>query len=177
MQLSENAMGNRENMIFASIRKFNAAVIRFIMTAKLRTLGASLLGALAGLSLTTNIIPSAMEFAGVMDGFSARWSLGGFAAYSMIIWGIGARSVQKTGSKMFGAIIFGAVGLASGLIFTGAGIGTGTTTLLIGGAAALLYGAVGGLIIGDAFRSPPVDPENPEAGSIGELGIFRYFNK
>ena len=177
MHLPADTMGNRENMIMALIRRFNAAVIRFIMTAKLRTVGASLLGALAGLSLTTNIIPSAMEFSGIMDSFSARWGLGGFAAYSMIIWGIGARSVQKTGDKTFGAIILGAVGLASGMIFTGAGFGTGMTTLLVGGTAGLLYGAIGGLIIGDAFRSPPVDPDNPEAGSVGELGMFRYFNK
>jgi hypothetical protein len=48
-------------MILSMIRRFNTAILKFIMTARLRTIGASLLGALAGLSLTSNIIPSAME--------------------------------------------------------------------------------------------------------------------
>ncbi len=114
-----------------------------------------------------------------MDSFSARWDLGGFAAYSMIIWGIGARSAQKVGSKLFGAIILGSVGLASGLIFAGVGISTQLNVLLTGGGVALLYGAVGGMIIGDAFRSSPVDPNDPDSlkGCVGDLKIFEYFKK
>lgn len=172
-------MENRENMSLRMIRKFNAAILKSIMSAKLRTVGATLLGALAGLSLTSNIIPSAMEFSGVMDSFSARWGLGGFAVYSMIVWGLGGRAAQKTGDKKFGALILGSVGLASGLIFTGVGIGTDMKLLLTGGGAALLYGAIGGMIIGDAMRSPPVDENDPDAptGTIGELKIFEYFKK
>ena len=51
--------------------------------------------------------------------------------------------------------------------------------LLIGGGAALLYGAIGGMIIGDALRDPPADPADPYAkiGRIGDLGIFDYFRK
>ena len=179
MNVPAETMENRENMILAMIRRFNAAILKFIMKTRLRTIGATLLGSLAGLSLTSNIIPSAMEFSGIMDSFSARWELGGFAVYSMIIWGLAGRSVQKVGDKKFGAIILGSVGLASGLIFTGVGIGTDSTALLTGGAAALLYGAIGGMIIGDALRSPPVDENDPEAstGCIGDMAIFRYFKK
>lgn len=177
MQVPATTMESRENMILKMIRSFNAGILKFIMSARLRTIGATLLSSLAGLSLTSSIIPSAMEFTGAMDSFSARWELGGFAVYSMIIWGLAGRSVQKTGDKKLGTIILGAVGLASGLIFTGVGIGTAFSTLLTGGAAALFYGAIGGMIVGDAFRSPPFDPDNPQAGCIGELSIFRYFNK
>lgn len=179
MNGSAETLETRENMILALIRKFNTAVLKFIMTARLRTIGATILGSLAGLSLTSNIIPSAMEFAGIMDSFSARWDLGGFAAYSMIIWGLGARSAQKTGDKKIGALILGSVGLASGLIFTAVGIGMVPNLLLIAGAAALLYGAIGGMIIADAFRSPPIDENDPDSfkGCIGELKIFEYFKK
>jgi len=177
MRTKASTMENRENMILAQIRRFNAAVLKFIMTARLRTIGATFLGALGGLSLTVNIIPTAMEYIGIMDDFSARWALGGFAVYSMIIWGIGARSAQKIGSKIYGAIILGSVGCASGLIITGVGIGTDINTLLTGGGVALLYGAVGGMIIGDAFRSAPVDENDPDAltGCVGEMAIFKYF--
>lgn len=53
------------------------------------------------------------------------------------------------------------------------------TILMIGGGSALLYGAIGGMIIGDALRSPPADPNDPYAkiGRIGDLGIFDYFRK
>lgn len=179
MSTSADTLENKENMLLALIRRFNAAVLNYIMTTKLRTVGAVILGALAGLSLTANVIPSAMEYNGIMESFSARWALGGFAAYVMIIWGIGARSVQKIGSKKFGAIILGSVGCASGLIITGVGIGTDLNTLLTGGGAALLYGAAGGMIIGDAFRSLPVDENDPNAstGCIGDMGIFKKLQK
>lgn len=177
MRTEVSTMENRENMILALIRRFNAAVLKFIMTARLRTIGASMLGALAGLSLVANIIPTAMEYNGIMESFSARWALGGFAVYTMIIWGIGARSAQKIGSKLYGAVILGSVGCASGLIVSGVAINTELTTLLTGGGVALLYGAVGGMIIGDAFRSAPVDENDPDAltGCIGEMAIFKYF--
>ena len=179
MKVPAATLENRDNMILAMIRRFNAATVRFVMGIRLRAIGATLLSSFAGLSLTTNIIPSAMEFTGNMDSFSARWGLGGFAVYSMMAWAVGGWAVQKTGSKMLGAIILGLVGLVTGLLFTGAGIGTQMNLLLIGGGAALLYGAIGGMIIGDALRNPPVDENDPDAprGRIGDLGLFRYFKK
>jgi len=179
MRAETGTMENKENMILAFIGRFNAAILKYIMTTKLRTVGAVILGAIAGLSLTVNIIPTAMEYMGVMENFSARWAIGGFAVYSMIIWGIAARSTQKIGSMKFGAIIMGSVGCASGLIITGVGIGTDLITLMIGGGVSLLYGAAGGMIIGDAFRSPPVDENDPGAstGCIGDMGIFKKLQK
>ncbi len=136
MRTNASTTENRENMILALIRRFNAAVLNYIMTTKLRTIGAVILGSLAGLSLVSNIIPSAMEYTGVMDSFSARWELGGFAVYSMIIWGVAARSVQKIGSKIYGAVILGIVGCASALIFTGVGINTEIHALMTAGGVA-----------------------------------------
>lgn len=172
-------MENRENFMLAMIRRFNSAVIKFIMTAKLKTIGAMIICSFAGLSLTTTVIPSAFEMSGIMDSFSARWDLGGFASYSMVIWAVGGWKLQKRGSKLLGAIILGSVGLCSGLIFTGAGIGMNLTFLAVGGGIALVYGAVGGMIVADAFRSPPPAEDDPEdrRGTVGELGMFKYFKQ
>jgi hypothetical protein len=177
MNLSASTVESSGNMLVKMIRRFNAAVVHFIMSSKLRAIGATLLGSMAGLSLTTTIIPTALTTMLGMDSFSARWGLGGFAVYSMMAWAVGGWAAQKTGSKILGAIILGLVGLATGLLFTGVGLGSETDLLLTGGGAALLYGAVGGLIIADALRSPPFDANDPARGTIGEMAIFRYFNK
>jgi hypothetical protein len=173
-------MGTRGNLILKMMRRSNAAILSFVMGIRLRPTAAVILGGFAGLSLTSNIIPSALSFAGIMDSFSARWDLGGYAVYSATVWAVGGWAAQKTGDKKLGAIILGSVGLASGLLFTGAGIGTETSTLLTGGGAALLYGAVGGMIIGDALRNPPTDdsaaPRIPgKTPKKEEVKLFRFF--
>lgn len=179
MNAATTTLEPRENMIVKMFRTFNAAIVRFIMGIRFRAIGATLLASFAGLSLTTNIIPSAISMLGLMDSFSARWELGGFAVYSMMAWGMGGWAVQKTGDKKPGAVVLGTVGLATGLLFTAVGIGTDMNFLLAGGGAALLYGAIGGMIIGDALRDPPHDPNDPYAkiGRIGDLGMFSYFKK
>ena len=177
MQVATSTAESNANMIVKSFRRFNAGIVHFIMSIKLRALGATIIGSFAGLSLTTTIIPTAMETLVGIDTYAARWELGGFAVYSMMAWAVGGWAVQRSGAKWPGAIILGFVGLATGLLFTGVGIGTQTGLLLVGGGSALLYGAVGGLIIGDALRSPRVDESDPAAprGRIGDLGIFKYF--
>ncbi len=179
MHVPASPVESQENMIVKTIRRFNAGIVRSIMSIRFRAIGAAVLSSFAGLSLTTTIIPTAMETMGVMDSFSARWDLGGFAVYSMMAWAVGGWAVHRSGNKWLGAMILGFVGLVTGLLFTGVGIGTEMSLLLTGGGAALLYGTVGGLIIGDALRSPEVDESDPTAprGRIGDLGIFNYFKK
>lgn len=176
---SATSMESKENIILKMIRNFNAGIVKFVMSIRFRAIGATLLASFAGLSLTTNIIPSALSMMGYMDSFTARWDLGGYAVYSMMAWAVGGWAVQKTGDKRMGAIVLGTVGLISGFLFTGVGISTALNILLTGGAAALLYGAIGGMIIGDALRDPLADPNDPYAkiGRIGDLGMFNYFGK
>ncbi len=154
MSWQVGAMENKGNMMIKIFRALNAAILKFVMGIKLRSVGATILGGFAGLSLTSTIIPSALEFTGIMDSFSARWGLGGMAVYSVLLWAVSARSARKIGDTKIGAIALGAVGLLSGLVFTGYGIGTDGKTLLVGGGAALLYGAIGGMMITEALRDP-----------------------
>ncbi len=179
MNVPTNTMENRGSMILKMIRNFNSGILTFVMSIKFRSVGATLLSSFAGLSLTSNVIPSALSFTGNMDSFSARWGLGGFAVYSMMAWAVGGWAVQKTGDKKLGATILGLVGLVTGLFFTAIGISTEMNILLIGGGAALLYGAIGGMIIGDALRDPYVDKNDPDAstGTVGDLGIFSFYKK
>ena len=180
MDVAASTMESNGNMIVKMIRRFNAAIIHFIMSIRFRAIGATILGSMAGLSLTTTIIPTALTTMLGMDTYLGRWGLGGFAVYSMMAWAVGGWAAQRTGSKILGAITLGVVGLATGLLFTAVGIGTEMNLLLTGGGAGLLYGAIGGMIIADALRNPPVNENDPDAasrGTIGGMGIFRYFNK
>jgi len=131
-----------------------SAVLNFLKRIRLRSVGATILGGFAGLSLTTSIIPTAMSYLGITDSFSARFALAGYAVYSVMAWSVGGWAAQKIGDRGFGALILGLVGAVSGLVFTGLGLGTHAIVLLIGGGAALLYGAIGGMLIADALREP-----------------------
>ena len=179
MQVATSTVESNANMIVKTFQRFNTGIVHFIMSIKLRAVGATIIGSFAGLSLTTTIIPTAMETLVGIDTYAARWELGGFAVYSMMAWAVGGWAVQRSGDKWLGAIILGFVGLVTGALFAGVGIGTNMNVLVAGGGAALLYGAVGGMIIGDALRSRPVDESDPTAprGRIGDLGIFKYFIK
>ncbi|MDD2272574.1 MAG: hypothetical protein PHP95_00045 [Desulfuromonadaceae bacterium] len=157
MQTPADSMENRQNMVLKMIRNFNAGILKFVMSIKLRSVGATILGGFAGLSLTSTVIPSAMSLMVDMNTFTARWGLGGYAVYSIMAWAVGGWAVQRTGDKKLGAIILGTVGLVTGLVFTIAGLGTETNILLTGAGASLLYGAIGGMIIGDALRNPSAD--------------------
>lgn len=178
MQGTAVAMEERENMI----KRLNAGILGFLKRIKLRAAGATILGGFAGLSLTSNIIPSVMSYMGIIDSFSARWALGGYAVYSIMIWSMGGWAVQKIGHKGYGALTLGFVGLVSGMVFTGVAIGTQLNVLLIGGGAAMLYGGIGGMIIADALRNPPEDTDKADrpadkkgAKSAESVRLFRFF--
>ena len=170
MNATADHIQGRQNMILKMIRRLNAAILGSVMGIKLRRVGATLLGCFAGLSLTSNIIPSAMEFTGATDSFTARWGMGGFAVYSVMVWGVGGWAAQKTGDKKLGAIVMGTLGLASGLIFTGIGIGTEMNLLLTGGGAGMFYGAIGGMIIGDALRDP-IELDSDKEGIVNKKKV------
>lgn len=136
------------------IKRLNSAILDYLKGIRLRSVGATILGGFAGLSLNANIIPSALTYGGITDSFSARWALGGYAVYSVMLWSVGGWSAQRSGCKKFGALVMGLVGLVSGLLLTGFGVSTQFQALLYGGGAAMLYGAIGGMIIADALREP-----------------------
>jgi hypothetical protein len=177
---ADTTMGRRDNMI----KRLNAGILNFVKRIRLRSAGATILGGFAGLSLTANIIPTALSLTGATDSFMARWGLGGYAVYSIMIWAVGGWAAQRVGNKLFGALILGSVGLISGLAFIAAGIGTDAQVLVAGGGASLLYGAIGGMIIADALRNPPEDNavatkknRSHTHNKNESLQLFKFFKK
>lgn len=74
MPVSAPPLENRPAMTLKNIRSFNSGIVAFIMGIRFRAIGATLLSSFAGLSLTSNIIPSALSMVGLQDSFSVRWA-------------------------------------------------------------------------------------------------------
>lgn len=157
MNASANLIQSRGNMI----KRINDSILNSMKRINFRSVGAVLLGGCAGLSLTASVIPTVMATLGLLDSFSARWALGGYAIYSVMAWAVGGWAARRTGSPAAGAVILGFVGMASGLLLTGKAIGTEMNLLLAGGLSGFVYGGIGGTLIGKALRDPsPPSPTN-----------------
>jgi len=129
------------------IKRLNNFILRSIKSIRLRSVGAVLLGGCAGLSLNSTILPLVMANLGVLDEFSVRWAVGGYAVYMIMVWAVGGWAARKTANLLLGGVILGFVGLVSGALVTGVAVATGITALLAGGAAGLVYGSIGGVLI------------------------------
>lgn len=141
------------------IKRLNKFIIATIWSIRWRPSLAVFLGACAGLSLTATVLPEVLASAGINDSFSARLDLAGFAIYSIMWWAVGGWSAQKTANTWLGGLVLGLVGLTSAVFFTAMTYGYDLNLLLLGGAAGLAYGAVGGMLIATAL----VQPKKPES--------------
>lgn len=150
MNVTADQIAGRGNMI----KRLNKFILSKIMGIRLRPVGAVFLGGFAGLSLTATILPTVISIMGITDSFSARLELAGFAVYSFMLWAVGGWAAQRTASTQAGGVILGLVGMVSGALFTGMAFGAGVKPLLIGGAAGLAYGTIGGMLIANALRQP-----------------------
>jgi hypothetical protein len=129
------------------IKRLNNFILTSIKSIRLRSVGAVLLGGCAGLSLNSTILPLVMANLGVLDEFSVRWAVGGYAVYQIMVWAVGGWAARKTANPLLGSVILGFVGLVSGALVTGVAVDAGIKALLAGGAAGLVYGAIGGMLI------------------------------
>jgi hypothetical protein len=129
------------------IKRLNNFILTSIKNIRLRSVGAVLLGGCAGLSLNSTILPLVMANLGVLDEFSVRWAVGGYAVYMIMVWAVGGWAARKTANPVSGGVILGFVGLLSGALVTGVAVATGIKALLAGGAAGLVYGTIGGMLI------------------------------
>ena len=133
------------------IKDLNRLILSKILGIRLRPTGAVILGGFAGLSLTTTILPAAISILGVIDEFSARLDLAGFAVYSFLAWAVGGWAVQRRASAQGGAVILGLLGSVSAAIFAGLAYGAEQELILLCAAAGLAYGSIGGMLIAIAL--------------------------
>lgn len=150
MNVTADQLPTRGNMI----KRFNNFILASLKKIRLRSVGAVFLGATAGVSFNSTILPTAISSLGLVDEFSARWELGGFAVYTLMVWAVGAWTARRTGSTALGGAVLGVVGLVSGALLAGAAFGTGFNFLLAGGGSGLIYGGIGGMLVANSLRTP-----------------------
>jgi len=113
----------------------------------IRKFVAALLGMAAGMSLTTTIIPTAITSFIGGDHFEIRFLLADYFAHTALFWGTGGWAVGKIASPRYGAIVLGSVGAISGLLLGIAALGGAPSLLIVSVMSAVVYGAIGGMII------------------------------
>lgn len=131
-----------------------------IRNSKLRALLGVVLGACAGTSLCLSILPLTLFQAGIGDETVLAGLLVRFVPYVALIWAAGGWGVSRLGFPLGGGIVMGGAGLASGLFAVSAALHTAPKILLVGGVTGLIYGFLGGLLLGRVLRPNADDEED-----------------
>lgn len=113
----------------------------------IRSFVGALLGLAAGASLTTTIIPTAVSALVGGEHFVIRYLLADYFAHTALVWAVGGWSAARFGAPLPGAVVLGALGMASGFLLALACLGKEPAVLLAAAGGAMVYGAVGGLIV------------------------------
>lgn len=126
-----------------------------IRNIHLRRLLGLLLGGFAGISLCLSILPMVIQMIGAGDQTAVAFRLGSYFPYVALIWAAGGWSVTRTAAPLAGALTMAVVGLVSGLMLAYFGLAPEPRLLMAGAFAGLLYGFLGGLILGRILSAPP----------------------
>lgn len=106
-----------------------------------------LLGIMAGMSLTTTIIPTAVTTIVGGEPFFVRFALADYFAHTALVWCAAAWATARIGSTIPGAVIMGLAGTITGLLLAVAQLGTASNIVLSSTIGSMIYGVIGGLII------------------------------
>ncbi len=113
-----------------------------------RQLICTFLGALAGASFCLSVLPVALQFGGAGHPDYAAMALQRHLAPCALIWAVGGWAVARAGFLKAGMIILAVVGVSTGLVLTGLSIAMVPAYLAAAGLGGLVYGLVGGMILG-----------------------------
>ncbi|MDM8529852.1 hypothetical protein QUF63_01675 [Anaerolineales bacterium HSG25] len=117
-----------------------------------RILFGTLFGAMAGMSMTMTVFPYATIWLTASESYNLI-TLANLIIPIVFIWMIGGALTAWLAQARMGIVILGFCGVVSGIVL-GLLVGDDTTSLLLAGVVSgLLYGTIGGGIIGYAFSN------------------------
>jgi len=99
-----------------------------------------------------------IQMVGAGDQAAVAYRLSVFFPYAALVWAAGGWSVTRTAAPLAGALVLAVVGLVSGFLLAYYGLAPEPRLLISGAFAGLLYGFLGGLILGRILSAPPPAP-------------------
>lgn len=126
-----------------------------IRNMHIRRLLGILLGGFAGISLCLSILPMVVEMIGAGDQSAVAFRLSPYVFYVALVWAAGGWTITRTAIPLAGAVILAAVGLVTGIMLAYFGLDMGIRLLAAGAFGGLVYGFLGGLILGRVLCAEP----------------------
>jgi hypothetical protein len=120
----------------------------------LGTLAALFLGGAAGVSLCVSVLPMTLQLRGAGDAGALAFYLSGYVVPSALAWALGGVAVTRVRHLQAAGIIMGLVGVVTGTGLVGLGLAPVLEYLVIGAITGLVYGYLGGLILGRVLALP-----------------------
>lgn len=127
----------------------------------LRALVGVVLGACAGASLCLSILPLVLFQARIGDELTLTRLLSAFLPHVALIWAAGGWGAARAGFPLGSGVVLGVAGLASGLFAVSAALHVAPKILLVGGVTGLVYGFLGGLLLGRILARTAGDEADP----------------
>jgi hypothetical protein len=117
----------------------------------LRTLFGTCIGMFAGISFATGVLSFVITQLFAMSSLAVMFEIRSFILPTAILWAIGGGIVGWQGGPQTGGIVLGVCGAISGFILGAFAMQGGLAIAASGLLTGLVYGAIGGLIIGYVF--------------------------
>jgi len=120
----------------------------------LRFFVAFLLGGAAGFSLCVSILPVVLQLRGAGDVSALAYYLSRFLVPCALVWAMGGVSVARVRHLQAAGIIMAIVGGITGAGLVAVALAPVLDYMVVGGLAGLVYGYLGGLILGRVLALP-----------------------
>lgn len=116
-------------------------------------LGICLMG-VAGISLTSGIFPVIATYLLDVNSYQIMFLVRSFVIPVAVFWAVCGGIVSWYGGPVTGTAVMGACGAVTGVILAAVAVGGGLLLVLAAMLAGLVYGGIGGFIIGKVFPRP-----------------------
>jgi len=107
----------------------------------------------AGISLVAGILPVVFSWLFGINSFEVMLNFRSFIIPVALFWAILGGIVGWQGGAKFGAMVIGGCGVLTGFILGLFALNGTLSLILVSMLSGLIYGAIGGLILGNAFPS------------------------
>ncbi len=122
-----------------------------------RYLLAMLLGGCAGLSFTISVLPVVLQMGRIGPQIEMTRVLVPLWPWAALLWAVGGFSAARVTGLLQSAVVLGVVGAVSGPLLVAFGPGAAPVPMAIGAVSGVIYGGLGGLILGRILA--PAEPE------------------